>query len=1068
MEISLDRFNKTTVSNSIVDKNNKDINDINDGDKPFSLLQWVINSDLDLGSPEKYISQYKTYLKNWHDVRKEIVTDPNKITISDIYKNLLKEITLDYTTDDEKRYLSNVDFNDPIDLDIVIPFYVTRLKEIVVFLSKNRESIKQQGYAYALLGSVKGTEQKTATLLQEQIDLTGSVVVIDELYDLSDDYHDIDPCTKGYGSFNISSNVFLDFEEAIREEALDLGVLIQTKTNLNALETSEQAIETISNTTVLDVSKFPAKSFIEYVNKDADLNLYSQKALMSSLMGANVSYLSAGPSTVNSQGLTSIPYTIGYLANASHPIRNFYNRNYPTVVYNMKYSELSSKRQLGGYFVPKNLGITVAHSINPRFTIKTGNITPNTTYTFADINRYGNDLPIIDHNDDGVWIIGDKSNGELAGYVADSHNLQKFDGYQTVIEDNPLHTKGVARYDDSFDFWAGELKDIWKNADVYRLKLQNLYNLEGRQLEALSNRQDVYKWKSDAFGNDYVLFKSKNPGLSANLTDWSELSAASEGTTPYDVETWYCNFIDHGHFLTDSYTATADGGNFTYTADSYTATAYGATFYDNMCVVCDVMNGFTINQSERQMYEFQCDVKALNVQNNTAAVTIVDSLTSNTDIASISKLDSYINNVPESTIYEHRNEILNGDLWVRNANGTIIKPVSEAFVGIFDKYDTNIKNELLNNIRDFDIIYDVLIIYTENYVVIEKIGYNYSDNTFKQSTHTNYISVCGNSLEENITHFFNEKTNTIYIGSMREYTSGVNSDSSLYPEIYGYNVNTFKTQKLFPYDGFTDFDEFNIPQSIPSFSGTAHINKIDTPILTYNDKSDMFYVVNSVDININGTPSVDNLFGLFKSKFKLSGDKMELQDSAIYWSHGTDYDTDYDEKRTEFVELSAGTGSYNITPAVTTPELTLTVSVSSLASGKFYNKLMYDNGDGDVIVVSRPHAGNLPGNIDDVDPGNPMQFNINHTYYTGLSTSGAGTFSVSAVDSSFDVEIYNINYTTEPYTIHQGFSGMKVVECRPYINVNNQEVVCIILESVAQKYLTAIEIHDTTYNSISI
>ena len=79
-------------------------------------------------------NRYNSYVKEWYENAKT-TKENNLPSISKIlYRNFLEEIALRYTTDDEKRFLSNIDLNSDKDLDIIIPFYVKKLKEITKYV----------------------------------------------------------------------------------------------------------------------------------------------------------------------------------------------------------------------------------------------------------------------------------------------------------------------------------------------------------------------------------------------------------------------------------------------------------------------------------------------------------------------------------------------------------------------------------------------------------------------------------------------------------------------------------------------------------------------------------------------------------------------------------------------------------------------------------------------------------------------------------------------------------------------------------------------------------------------
>lgn len=162
---------------------------------PFSLIEWLNNTNIDFNNIDETIPLYDSYLRDWNVSSVE----KNKVTILDtktIYINLLKEITLDYTTEEERRHFLNVNFNDPTELDIVLPFFARKIKEIILYIVKQRELIKYQKSRYSIRASTAGVERLILDHLSVNINTSSSTenvqstnVIVEELFDLSDNYY---------------------------------------------------------------------------------------------------------------------------------------------------------------------------------------------------------------------------------------------------------------------------------------------------------------------------------------------------------------------------------------------------------------------------------------------------------------------------------------------------------------------------------------------------------------------------------------------------------------------------------------------------------------------------------------------------------------------------------------------------------------------------------------------------------------------------------------------------------------------------------------------------------------
>ena len=77
----------------------------------------------------------------------------DSLVIIERYRDFIKEINLKYSTTEEQKFLSQLDFNDPLDLELAIPFYSRKLTEIANYYNKKREEAKYQVTKKKLLGT---------------------------------------------------------------------------------------------------------------------------------------------------------------------------------------------------------------------------------------------------------------------------------------------------------------------------------------------------------------------------------------------------------------------------------------------------------------------------------------------------------------------------------------------------------------------------------------------------------------------------------------------------------------------------------------------------------------------------------------------------------------------------------------------------------------------------------------------------------------------------------------------------------------------------------------------------
>ncbi len=210
----------------------------------------------------------------------------------------------------------------------------------------------------------------------------------------------------------------------------------------------------------------------------------------------------------------------------------------------------------------------------------------------------------------------------------------------------------------------------------------------------------------------------------------------------------------------------------------------------------------------------------------------------------ILKMNSYIENTN------------NGQLWLKDLNNNI-KSANTLLSSVFAKYEKygNFYNELnTNNISNFDVFYDTILIITNTGYAFEKITIN--DSTIKPyNQFTSYF--VNNSLK--MDYWFDEKDKKIYF-------CGFN-------DIIGNNLPQLNFS-LF-------FKEFDIKKGIikDHFNSTVSLALIsksnlndsngikENPKLTYNSDTNMFNVsfiiknniskLGLISVNISGQPQIE-------------------------------------------------------------------------------------------------------------------------------------------------------------------------------------------------------------------
>ena len=159
----------------------------------------------------------------------------------------------------------------------------------------------------------------------------------------------------------------------------------------------------------------------------------------------------------------------------------------------------------------------------------------------------------------------------------------------------------------------------------------------------------------------------------------------------------------------------------------------------------------------------------------------------------VTQYESTFNSLTSEKTLSNRRAESTAKFYFRNARSTIISPCSSALSAVFIKYaaDANIKAEIENNILEFDIIQDIIVLHTSNYMILEKFEYNVDTDIFTSVLPFKvFVSIDGmnSSYERIATHWYDERQRNVYLAKtvLHPFLSGTNH-KAIYPEIFVYS-----------------------------------------------------------------------------------------------------------------------------------------------------------------------------------------------------------------------------------------------------------------------------------------
>ena len=208
---------------------------VNDQNNPYTFINWIERNISVIPGKEKI--QYENYVKDWYTNKNQEI--PTKESVKEDYINLLKQLTVAFKSEADAIWASDINFEDPKEVEQVIPFYASKLKEIAIYLINKREAVRRAKLKYNMTGTYTAIERifyeyllkaftkrqfpgneyitnvTDVSVLNAMPDLSavraGFQITIEELYDNAS-YFDRDPTlpASAYFTFNNDATAFLD------------------------------------------------------------------------------------------------------------------------------------------------------------------------------------------------------------------------------------------------------------------------------------------------------------------------------------------------------------------------------------------------------------------------------------------------------------------------------------------------------------------------------------------------------------------------------------------------------------------------------------------------------------------------------------------------------------------------------------------------------------------------------------------------------------------------------------------------------------------------------------------
>lgn len=129
---------------------------VDDNITPYSYNDWFKRHTGIVPGQEQ--EQYNTYLKDWYKA-KSLEDATYKANLKRDYIQLVKQLTIAFQSEADKIWGTDVDFNNELEIEQAIPFYVKKLKEIAIYLINKREAVKKAKLKYNMVGATNALER---------------------------------------------------------------------------------------------------------------------------------------------------------------------------------------------------------------------------------------------------------------------------------------------------------------------------------------------------------------------------------------------------------------------------------------------------------------------------------------------------------------------------------------------------------------------------------------------------------------------------------------------------------------------------------------------------------------------------------------------------------------------------------------------------------------------------------------------------------------------------------------------------------------------------------------------
>ena len=713
-------------------------------------------------------------------------TGKDKESIAYRYREFLKNILIYVTQEDTEtqRFIANLDVNKKEDVAVVVPFYVRRLKEIALYYASKRKELVDSKHRINKNGSTEGFKRFIKKFL-----LT---LVSDQSFQSRHPKGSIpnfDLIVKNT-AINIEQlyDLNTDYHDSIDDDIEGLLYFDEgfKKSIEKVFKNYPLELNTATGVNIRTSKDSRIRINVKRSNyKDLPLRHFFRGDVTLDNIQFNFKKQKYEAYAGSDHYYLSGDGSVGKLFTAKAPHKNLSNQKFPTVASSNKTKTLKKINELGGWFIPSKFGVLALHSKGAKVVYKTSGLKADSIITFPDPSKYGDIKRTgkITFTEDHSWLKAGRGNEYIAGDMYDAGGLY--------------------------------VHKLWP----YQSKEETLkFDFQG-----LSRAEDpVDFWVGDnktIWGNDDVYTKLP---LKPYDTTSKQNDLLVTDKTSY---AWFNDSFGNEFAL---YKETVPTKQNTYQTKGIYKHTPGSRLYRDET---DPFNPNYVRDYDHDLF------KAPSIK-----------LFEHTYSTAFTEYETTTNNLTaDKSIFDKQN--LYGKLYFRNAYSSVIAPLEEMYEGLFVKYinDAVIYDELKNKVKDFDVFGDVIVVRTENYLIVEKYFLDPETGYVKAGPTPKIMFKVSSPAYEKISKpWFYEEGNELFVvqTKLHPYVKGSNF-KLIYPDITVVNLDNLNITKAFPnsdnikgdidtqpFETYNEFANKNI--SMIGADMSVNFVKIGVPQITFN------------------------------------------------------------------------------------------------------------------------------------------------------------------------------------------------------------------------------------------